>query len=203
MPAWKVARKPAALSFEQAASVPLAGLTAYHGLHDEGELKAGQTALVLAASGGGGSYAVGIAKAVGARVIGTCSGRNVDYVHSLGADEVRDYTKPDYLAGVEVDLVFDCVGGDNTAAGLAALKAGGTIMSIATFDVHEAAAKVGKTGKAFLVRPDGGQLAALGDLLQEGKVKVPRLNEFPFEKAQDAFAQQMSNRTVGKIVIHH
>ena len=107
--------KPTNLTFEQAASVPLAALTALQGLRDAGQLQAGQRVLINGASGGVGTYAVQIAKALGAEVIGVCSTRNVDMVRSIGADRVIDYTQADFtldraLHKQKCDLMLDIVG---------------------------------------------------------------------------------------------
>jgi len=107
----KVALKPADLSFVQVAAVPVAALTALQGLRDKGQLKAGQKVLINGASGGVGTFAVQIAKSLGADVTGVCSTRNLDMVRTLGADHVIDYTKEDFTRGsVQYDVILDNVG---------------------------------------------------------------------------------------------
>jgi len=198
---WKVAKKPSTLTLEEAAAIPLAALTAYQALHDKGNIKKDQTVLILAASGGVGSYAVGFAKAAGATVIGTCSARNFDYVKNLGADDVRDYNVDGYLDDIDADLVFDCAGGKSTLDGLARLKENGKIVSIVTFDIADVAKKQNRDGEAFLVNPSGDNLRTIGNLIDEGKVKFPQIKVLNFDEIQQAFSDIKSSRTVGKIVL--
>ncbi|HWM03229.1 MAG TPA: NAD(P)-dependent alcohol dehydrogenase [Actinophytocola sp.] len=121
--------KPANLTFEQAAAIPLAGLTALKGLRDVGQLRAGQHVLINGASGGVGTYAVQIAKSLGADVTGVCSTRNVGLVRSLGADHVIDYTQEDFTTGEQrYDLVFDLVGNRSLAECRRALTPTGTLV---------------------------------------------------------------------------
>eukprot|EP01128_Nolandella_sp_AFSM9_P012700 TRINITY_DN952_c0_g2_i1.p1 TRINITY_DN952_c0_g2~~TRINITY_DN952_c0_g2_i1.p1 ORF type:complete len:370 (-),score=99.89 TRINITY_DN952_c0_g2_i1:244-1248(-) len=205
--AWKVAKAPTSGTFAQAASVPLASLTAYQALHDHLKIQKGERVLIVGASGGVGSFAVGIAKAAGAYVIGTCSGRNVDYVKSLGADLVVDYTKEEGVVaqvGDKVDKAFDCVGGDSTGHAVDATKTGGSITSIALGSpVVELAAAAGKTGSSFLVKPSAPQLNAIAKLLDAGSVKYPTVttSTFNVENAIAANKGLESNRTQGKLVM--
>jgi NADPH:quinone reductase-like Zn-dependent oxidoreductase len=116
-PESKVARKPEGVSFELAASVPIAGLTAFQALHDKAHLEAGQKVLINGAAGGIGTFAVQIAKSFGARVTGVCSTKNVELVRSLGADRVIDYTCEDFVEdGERYDLLLDNVGNRKLSA---------------------------------------------------------------------------------------
>jgi NADPH:quinone reductase-like Zn-dependent oxidoreductase len=203
---WKIAHKPKTLSFEAAAGVPLAALTAWQGIFDKGGLKSGQTLLILGAAGGVGSFAVQFAKEAGATVIGTCSAKNVDLVKSLGADHVIDYSKGKVdeqalaLAPV-IDVVYDCVGGDSTKAGIAAVKGDGIVVSIAEFGVAKLCKDAGKVGVAFMVAPSHTQLQTIGDLIDAGKVKLAGLETLPLAECAKAHDLSQSGRTVGKLVL--
>ncbi len=205
----RVAAKPKSVDLPTAGAIPLVGLTAWQGLFDHGAAVEGNTVLVLNASGGVGSFAVQFAKAKGIKVIATASAKNADFVKDLGADAVVDYASDKVAeeviaaAGGPVDVVFDCVGGDSAVAGLAALKEGGVIVSIAKFDIAgdaEAAGK-GQTGKAFMVSPSAEQLATIAALIDEGKVKMGELTTYPLAdiaKAQDA---SQTHHVRGKMVL--
>ena len=134
VPVWKVAKIPTTATLDQAAGVPLAGLTAYQAIVDHLKASAGERLLILGASGGVGGYAVGIAKSLGLTVIGTCSARNIDYVKNLGADKALDYNAgglTEQLKDAPVDLIFDCVGGETVVEALGAIKKGGRVVSVA------------------------------------------------------------------------
>jgi NADPH:quinone reductase-like Zn-dependent oxidoreductase len=126
----RLAPKPAGLSFEQAAAIPIAGCTALQGLRDTGGLEAGQRVLVNGAAGGVGTFGVQIAKALGAEVTGVCSTGNVEVVRSLGADRVLDYTQEDFTRTGPFDLIFDVVGNRSLAELRGALTPTGTLVSI-------------------------------------------------------------------------
>jgi NADPH:quinone reductase-like Zn-dependent oxidoreductase len=122
--------KPQEISFEQAACLPIAGVTALQGLRDKGKVQTGQTVLINGAAGGVGTFAVQIAKSLGARVTGVCSARNVELLRSIGADEVIDYTNEDFARSAQhYDLLFDLVGNRPLADYLRAVRPHGTYTS--------------------------------------------------------------------------
>jgi NADPH:quinone reductase-like Zn-dependent oxidoreductase len=122
-PASSVALKPESLTWEQAASLPIAGVTALQGLRDKGRIRAGQRVLINGAAGGVGTFAVQIAKSYGARVTGVCSTRNIELVRSIGADDLVDYTCEDFIHGDRrYDVFFDLVGNNRLSACLGVLE---------------------------------------------------------------------------------
>src|ERR1035437_1088418 len=126
----QVAVKPHEISFEQAACLPIAGITALQGLRDKGKVQTGQTVLINGAAGGVGTFAVQIAKSLGARVTGVCSTRNVELLRSIGADEVIDYTREDFARSAQhYDLLLDLVGNRSLADCLRAVQPRGTYIS--------------------------------------------------------------------------
>lgn len=210
VPEWKVAKKPSSQTMAVAAGVPLAGLTAWQGLFDHGKLAAGQTVLILNASGGVGGFAVQFAKAKGATVVGTCSAGKAEYVTSLGADHVVDYNAEGGIAanvaklGLTIDVVYDAIGGDNTEQGVKALKDGGIIVTIANGGalggLVEAEGR-GQIGAGFLVKPDAAQLAEIAELFDAGTVKAPAMTEMPFTDAAKAHDAVATGKTHGKVVL--
>ncbi|GAA0634276.1 NADP-dependent oxidoreductase [Streptomyces thermocarboxydovorans] len=198
-PVRTLARKPRNLSFEEAAGLPLAGLTAYQTLHKVLRIGRGETVLVHAAAGGVGSLAVQLAVHAGARVIGTASERNHDFVRELGgepvsygdglADRVRQ------LAPDGVDAVFDSVGGEALAVSAALLAEKGRLASIADPEV------VKHGGQYYFVRPDHEDLTRLTELAEEGAITVHVSRTFPLERTADAHRANQEGRTRGKIVV--
>jgi NADPH:quinone reductase-like Zn-dependent oxidoreductase len=197
-PVRTLARKPASLSWEQAAGLPLAGLTAYQSLRAAGVGK-GDTVLVHAAAGGVGSIAVQIAVAWGARVIGTASEPNHDFLRSLGAEPVA---YGDGLAGrvralapEGVDAALDYVGGDAIPVSLELATSPSRVVSIIDGGVKE------HGGRYVFVRPDAADLTALGDLADAGKLTVHVDTALPLSETAEAFRLNAEGHTRGKIVL--
>lgn len=194
-----LARKPTALSWEQAAGLPLAGLTAYQALRRV-RVGAGDTVLIHAAAGGVGSLGTQIAVASGARVIGTASERNHDFLRELGAtpvnygDGLTDRVRE--LAPDGVDAALDFVGGGAVDESLRVLKGSERVVSIAD---PEAAAK---GGHYVWVRPDPTELTALADLAEDGSLTVPVDRSLPLAEAAEAWRLSQTNRARGKIVLN-
>jgi NADPH:quinone reductase-like Zn-dependent oxidoreductase len=146
---WRMLRKP-----EHAAGIPLAALTAWMALLDKADLRAGQSVLIHAASGGVGTFAVQLAKLAGARV-GTTSGRNIDLVKSLGADEVIDYLSEDFSTRVkDVDVAFDTLGGDTQTKSFSVVHKGGVLVSIVDIPDTSVAQQHGVVAHPCLCRPE-------------------------------------------------
>ncbi|WP_035805626.1 NADP-dependent oxidoreductase [Kitasatospora mediocidica] len=194
-----LARKPPSLDWAQAGGLPLAGLTAYQGLVKALRVRAGETVLVHAAAGGVGGFAVQIAAALGARVIGTASERNHAYLRSLGAEPVAYgeglAERVRALAPQGVDAAYDLVGGDAVEVSLGLVADPSRIASVANHEVLAAG------GHYVFVRADGADLAALGELVETGKVRVTVASTFPLAQAASAQALSAEGRTRGKIVL--
>ncbi len=198
----ELAFKPQTLSHVEAASVPLAGLTAWQALITRGTLKAGQKVLIHAGSGGVGTFAIQIAKHVGAHIATTCSGRNAELVKRLGADVVIDYHTQafDELLS-DYDLVFDMLGGDTLTRSFQVLKKGGMMVSIKGQDTNNLAAKYGVRFDWFLMEPQGEMLSALGSLIDSGAVRPVIGKTFPMEQTGAAYEELANGDSVGKIVV--
>lgn len=196
------ASKPAKLDFIQAAAVPLAGLTAWQGLFDQGGLQAGQRVLIHGAAGGVGHFAVQFARARGATVIATCSGRDADFVESLGASEVIDYHEERFEDRVlDVDLVYDLIGGETQDRSWQVLKTGGTLVStLKAPDKAKAAARHAR-GVHYMAEPSGQELAEIAKLIDAGQV-VPRIDRvFALDDAAEAETALEHDHVRGKIVL--
>lgn len=198
-----LARKPEGASFEDAAAVPLAGLTAYQALFTHGKLKAGEKVLIHAGAGGVGIYAVQLAKNIGATVITTASKKNHALLKELGADQVIDYHTTDFSEVLEdIDLVFDTMGGDVQRDSFKVLNENGRLISIVSQPDEELAKNVA-VAESIWLQPDGKQLQEIADLMTEGKVKSVVGHTYPLtpEGVKKAHELSETHHAKGKIVL--
>jgi len=209
----RVALKPAAITFEQAAAVPVAGLTALQALRNHGRVQAGQHVLINGASGGVGTFAVQIAKASGAHVTGVCSGRNVETVRSIGADHVIDYTKEDFwMSGKQYDLIVDNAAFYSIQKPLRALKATGAYVGVggssSTAGVLQSLifnpiiAKIkGRKAVTFIADLNQADLIFMKELLEAGKVVPVIEQKYSLIETPQAIRNVEGGHTRGKVVI--
>jgi NADPH:quinone reductase-like Zn-dependent oxidoreductase len=204
-PAAHLAHKAPAFSHEEAAAAGIAAVTAWQALNDQAHLQKGQTILIHAASGGVGHYAVQIAKFLGARVIGTSSGANRDFVLSLGADQHIDYTTQRFEeVSPKVDVVLDAIGGEHIDRSLKVLKEGGTVIGLPSgnsLDVGDRAAAQNKKGIFFLVHSDGEDMQQLAAMLADGRLRSHIAKVFSFDEVRQAHEMIGKGKTAGKIVM--
>lgn len=202
-PAFHLARKPANLGHVEAAAVPMAGLTAYQYVFDHIKLGEGRRVLVNGAAGGVGHFAVQLAKLQGAYVIGVASGRHETFLRELGVDEFVDYTTTRAEDEVrDVDVLIDTVGGPDAHRFLPVLRPGGVISPVFHGEYHrERAAELGITFRSGQVHSDGKQMAELGRLLEEGRLRVGLDSVFPLAEAARAHERAERGHIQGKIVL--
>jgi NADPH:quinone reductase-like Zn-dependent oxidoreductase len=205
--------KPDNVTFEQAASVPVAALTALQGLRDKGKLQAGQQVLINGAAGGVGTFAVQVAKSFGAEVTGVCSTRNVEMVRSIGADRVIDYTREDFTKGTQrYDLIFDCISNHSLSAIRHVLNpkgkcviAGGpskirVILTLALKALLLSWVVSQKFGM-FVARRKPEDLTVLGDLLRTGKITPVIDRRYRLSEVSEAMRYLDEGHARGKIII--
>ena len=198
----ELAIKPSNMTHEQAASVPLAGLTAWQALVTKGKIKIGSKVLIHAGSGGVGTLAIQIAKHFGAFVATTTSGKNASLVKELGADLTIDYTSQNFEDALfDYDLVIDTIGGETLARSFKILKKGGTMVSVKSQDNDNLAEKYGVHFEWFFMSPDGKMLSELAKLISQGTVKTVIDSIFRMNQAAEAFDRLATGRAKGKIVI--
>jgi NADPH:quinone reductase-like Zn-dependent oxidoreductase len=205
IPVNSLARKSSTMTFEQGAGVPIAAETAYRSLHEEGRIARGQTVLIHGAAGGVGSAAVQIARAAGARVIGTASPGNHEFVRSLGADQVIDYRAQKFEDVVkDVDLVINTVNADTNARSIGVVREGGTLVSIVG-PPDAVACAAAKIRCVFPNRNTGASnadmLARVGELADAGKFKVFVDGTYPLAEAAKAWDKSRTGHTRGKLII--
>jgi len=198
----ETAPKPKSITYVQAAAVPIVALTAWQALMDSAQLSPGQTVLIHGGSGGVGSFAIQIAKARGAKVIATASTANQDLLKELGADVATDYTKQKFEdVAKDVDVVLDSVGKDTLARSYGVLRKGGFIVSIVARLDQTELDKHGIHGATLSVDPNPDELAEIGKLIDQGKIKVVVSQTFPLSEAKRAQEQVATGHTRGKIVL--
>jgi NADPH:quinone reductase-like Zn-dependent oxidoreductase len=210
-----VVLKPANLTFEQAAAVPVAALTALQGLRDKGQTQPGQKVLINGASGGVGTFAVQVAKALGAEVTGVCSTGNVDRVRSLGADHVIDYTHEDFtLSDRRYDLLFDVAGSRSWSACRRVLDAQATLVIVGApkgnrlmgplshiVKVRLAALRGSQKAVFFIAKFNKPDLVVLQELLEAGKVTPVVDRRYELSEIADAFRYLGEGHAQGKVVL--
>jgi NADPH:quinone reductase-like Zn-dependent oxidoreductase len=198
----ETALKPKSLTYVEAAAVPIVALTAWQALIDTAKLTPEQTVLIHGGSGGVGTFAIQIAKAHGARVIATASTANQDLLKQLGADVSIDYTKQKFEdVAKDVDVVLDSIGKDTLARSHGVVKTGGFIVSLVARPDRDELNKRGIRGAALSVEPNSDELAEIGKLIDEGKIKVIVSRTFPLSEAIKAQEQVATGHTRGKIVL--
>jgi NADPH:quinone reductase-like Zn-dependent oxidoreductase len=212
-----IAHKPAELSFEQAASINIAGLTALQGLRDKGKVQPGQKVLINGASGGVGTFAVQLGKVMGADVTGVCSTRNVDLVKSLGADHVIDYTKDDFTKGDQkYDVILDNVANRSLSECRHVLTPDGRFVLIGGGSANEQG-WIGPLALPFkamiyswfvsqkmgmmMAETSQSDLAYLAELIQSGKIKPVIDRTYKLSEAKDAFAYLEQGHARGKVIL--
>ncbi len=198
----ETALKAAKQKFVDAAAMPIAALTAWQALVDNAKLASGQTVLIHGAAGGVGSYAVQIAKSIGAKVIATGSTESQGFLKELGADVAIDYSKQKFEElAKDVDVVLDPIGGDTQTRSIATLKKGGILVSIVQPPDQAAATAAGVRATIFLAHPDANELASLAKLVDSGKLKSIVSKTYALCDAAKAHDQIHTGHTRGKLVL--
>jgi len=199
VPDVNLARKPRSISHPEAASLSLAALTAWQALVDHADLALGEQALVLGGAGGVGVFAVQLAAILGGQVTATDTGRNADFVAGLGARQVIMAGSGPQPSGM--DVVIDAVGGDALAGAYSTLRRGGRLVTLTAPPSQELADEYGVHATFFVVEPDAAELAHLGDLTAEGRLRVVISQEIPLSDGREAYLSARRPRRPGKTVL--
>src|ERR1043166_2612608 len=211
----KLAVKPASLTFEQAAALPVAGLTALQGLRDKGRVRPGQKILINGAAGGVGTFAVQIAKALGGEVTGVCSTRNTDLVRSIGADHVSDYSSEDWTRNAQrYDVIFDVVGNRPLSAWRRVMTRRGIFVPVGVraggrwigplphfLKLLVSSWFVSQKVAFFIARVNPEELDALKELIEANKVTPVIDRRYPLSETPEAFRYLKAGHARGKVVI--
>ncbi|MFP3727988.1 NAD(P)-dependent alcohol dehydrogenase [Priestia filamentosa] len=211
VPEHALALKPANISFEEAAATPMAGVTALQGLRDKGKIKSGQKVLIYGASGGVGTFAVQIAKSFGVEVTGVCSTRNLEILHSIGADHIIDYTKEDFTKNEKCyDLILGVNGSNSISAYKRVLKPNGNFVHVGgsesqLFQALVLGPFISMTGSKkisnLLQRANQKDLNYIKELLDNGKVKPIIDKRYKLNEVTEAFKYFQEGHAQGKVVI--
>ncbi|UOE62966.1 NAD(P)-dependent alcohol dehydrogenase [Priestia filamentosa] len=211
VPEYALALKPANISFEEAAATPMAGVTALQGLRDKGKIKSGQKVLIYGASGGVGTFAVQIAKSFGVEVTGVCSTRNLEILHSIGADHIIDYTKEDFTKNEEsYDLILGVNGSNSISAYKRVLKPNRNFVHVGgsesqLFQTLVLGPFISMTGSKkisnLLQRANQKDLNCVKELLDTGKVKPIIDKRYKLSEITEAFKYFQEGHAQGKVVI--
>jgi NADPH:quinone reductase-like Zn-dependent oxidoreductase len=198
----QLAPKPTTADFLTAASIPLAGLTAWQGIFDHGKLQAGQKILIHGGSGGVGSFAIQFARWKGAYVATTASESNVQFLKDLGADEVIDYKKDHFEEKLQdFDVVFDTIGGDTQHKSIQVLKPGGILVSTVGIAEPDTLKERNIEGVQYMAQSYPEQLKQIGELLDAGKIQPIITKVFPLNAVAEAQKASEQGHTRGKIVV--
>jgi NADPH:quinone reductase-like Zn-dependent oxidoreductase len=207
MTADAVAPMPKSLGFDEAAAIPLVGLTSWQSLFDAAQLAAGQSVLIHAGAGGIGGIAIQLAKHAGATVVTTARPDNHDYVRWLGADYVIDYTRDDFVQAVleqipgGVDVAFATVGGEVLRRSYHAVRPNGFLVSIVDQPIEEERIRAAVRHSYVFVSPNGGQLRDIAALIDAGRLRAPANTEMPLHEAATAHRLSQEGHVRGKIVL--
>jgi len=196
-----VAPKPAQLSFEEAAAIPVAAVTALEAVRERGGLRPGQSVLVNGASGGVGTFAIQIVKALGGEVTGVCSSRNLELVRSLGADRVLDYTDGHFASAGRHDLVVNCAEGRSLADLRRVLAPGGKIVLVTGSLAQMAASAMRRDVVGFIADVTRERLVFLSGLVEAGHLRPVIERTYELEHTAEAIRHVESHHTRGKVVV--
>jgi NADPH:quinone reductase-like Zn-dependent oxidoreductase len=202
VPAKQLAPAPAHLPLDYAAGLPTGAGAAWQAIFETAHLQSGQSILILGGSGGVGSFAVQLAKYIGAHVIATTSKNNAEMVRAFGADEIIDYEKEDFAAMLSnIDVVLDTVGGDAHSKSYQVMRPGGVLVTIAIFPDPELAKAHGVSATWMLHLSDGARLSLIAGLCDAGAVNVPVDSTFSLHDFAFVLARSASGRATGKILL--
>lgn len=201
VPECYVCKAPEKISLKDSSAVPLAGLTAYQALTTFGHLRRGETLMILGAAGGVGTFAVQIAKYLGATIIAVASSANLEFLKNIGANICLDYSDPEWVSRISMnppDFILDCVGGETRDKGVPAIKKGGRVISTTAYKFHDETINF----NGMFVEPHSRNLDHLTTMIDQGYLKPYVTKYFKFENAIEALKLNTEGRTRGKIVIN-